>query len=634
MPRVWLLDKVNQPFVWGLVRGSIYLPVEMIKEKRMKFHTSLIGHELSHVIRLDALINSLQIIAQTVFWFHPFIWWTNRKIRIEREKCCDEMTIARMNTLPEVYSEAIVDILAAKYERVSRIPSLAVAGKVKNIEERIKIMLSPGKKFYKRPTIKTIVVLLLVALVSIPIGYGLSRPSEENQGPVVKDFYTGLQRPDGIVCLDKDNLVVIQEAYSPGIGIINCKRGDTYSSDDVFSGLGAPYNNPDGLIQLPDGRFIVTDGQASTIFEVPKEGGPPKVFLSDIFSYSNPAIAPSDFDGPNVDPGDLLIPQWKPASIIAVNPTTKEKKNFVDHSFFSSFCEQGAGSLEFGPDNKLYMSWSNDPEDRKPPRIYRFDSNGNGEIFLELKDFAYRISGSNIEIDQKNNWLYYVHDPIQPSPYSGQGTIFRISLDKSKTELVCDLGLPCQNIELSPDGENLYIGIVGRENVIKEIQNVNLLSEYGAVIGLIPAINSGNIERVKSLISEEIDQDSKNAALQEACSAGQLDIVKFMIENGADVNAKNNSGGTPLNVASQGDNRDIVELLIENGANINNKNNNGLTPLHQASRNGQKDIVELLIAKGTEVNIKNNAGRTPLDLAEQGGYTEIVELLREHGAEE
>jgi beta-lactamase regulating signal transducer with metallopeptidase domain/Leucine-rich repeat (LRR) protein len=168
MPRLWLLDKINQPFVWGLVRGSIYLPAELINQKHTKFHTSLIGHEISHVLRLDALINSLQVITQIIFWFHPFIWWTNRKIRSEREKCCDETTIARQNALPAEYSEAIVEILAAKYEQARKIPSLAVAGKVKNIEERIKTMLRPGKKFYKRPSIVAALAILFIALIIIP----------------------------------------------------------------------------------------------------------------------------------------------------------------------------------------------------------------------------------------------------------------------------------------------------------------------------------------------------------------------------------------------------------------------------------------------------------------------------------
>jgi len=174
MPRVWLLDKISQPFVWGLVRGSIYLPAELVDEKHAKFHTSLLGHELSHVIRLDALINSLQVIAQTIFWFHPFVWWTNRKIRAEREKCCDEMTIARLNALPEEYSEAIVEILAVKYEQTRPVPSLAVAGQMKHIEERIKTMLRPGKKFYKRPSLLAATVVLFIAFLTIPTAFVLT----------------------------------------------------------------------------------------------------------------------------------------------------------------------------------------------------------------------------------------------------------------------------------------------------------------------------------------------------------------------------------------------------------------------------------------------------------------------------
>ncbi|MBN2589452.1 MAG: M56 family metallopeptidase [Sedimentisphaerales bacterium] len=180
IPKLWMLDKINQPFVWGLVRGSIYLPTEMTKEKQMKFQISIIGHELSHVIRLDALVNSLQIITQTAFWFHPFAWWTNRKIRTEREKCCDEMTIARLNALPEDYSNAIVELLAAKYERARRIPSLAVAGKVKNIEERIKIMLTPGKKFYKWPGIIAAISVLLIAVITVPTAFVLTSCTNRN----------------------------------------------------------------------------------------------------------------------------------------------------------------------------------------------------------------------------------------------------------------------------------------------------------------------------------------------------------------------------------------------------------------------------------------------------------------------
>jgi len=653
IPHIWMLEQISQPFVWGLVRGSIYLPAEMTSKKNATFHTSLLGHELSHVIRFDALINSLQIIAQSIFWFHPLIWWTNRKIRQEREKCCDEMTIARSNTLPEDYSEAIVEILAAKYGQARRVPSLAVAGKAKNIEERIKTMLRPGKKFYKRPTIITIFVFIMVTLVSIPIGCALTRRSENDHSPVIKDFYTGLQRPDGIVCLDKDNLIVVLESSDEyGPGIIKCKRGDAYSPDDVFSKLGPPYVGPDGLIQLPDGRFIVTDGQARTVFEVPKEGGPPKVFLRGITSYNNPAIAPSGFDGPNVDPGDLLIPIWLPASIIAVNPTTKEIKTFIDHSFFSSFCRQGVGSLEFGPDNKLYMAWSDYWEDKEPPRIYCFDSNGNGEIFLELDDYAYNRPHFSIEIDQNDGWLYYYNSPIQPSPYSPRGTIYRISLDKSINEFVVDIGMPSQNIELSPDGKNLYLGAVKASKVIKEIQNVNLLTKRESQTNssvetykilansLHKAVTDGEIEKVNLLISKGADVNAKNntgmTALDLAEQRGHIKIVELLKKHGAKESPypNTNSNQAPkLRQAVEDGNIERVKQLIEEGADVNVKYRRGTTVLHLASGVGRMDMVELLVSKGAKINAPDKNGWTPLHEAADKSHVDIVKFLMAEGAE-
>ena len=113
-------------------------------------------------------VNLLQVLAQAVYWFHPFVWWTNRKIRQEREKCCDEMAVAHLHTPPEQYTGAIVDALAAERRSAHPIPSLAVVGSVRDIEERIRTMLTPGKTFRRRPSLVAATVALLLALVTIP----------------------------------------------------------------------------------------------------------------------------------------------------------------------------------------------------------------------------------------------------------------------------------------------------------------------------------------------------------------------------------------------------------------------------------------------------------------------------------
>ena len=167
-PKVWLVEGIGQPFVWGLLRGSIYLPADFVKVNNAEHRRDILGHELSHILRYDAAVNILQIIAQAVFWHHPFVWWANKKIWTEREKCCDETAIARLGAKAKDYSDAIVNILISEYESTRPIPSLAIAGSVKNIEERIKTMLRPGKKFYKHPSLPAVAIVVLTALLAVP----------------------------------------------------------------------------------------------------------------------------------------------------------------------------------------------------------------------------------------------------------------------------------------------------------------------------------------------------------------------------------------------------------------------------------------------------------------------------------
>ena len=168
VPTVWLLDEIGQPFVWGLVRGSIYLPARFLDLDNPQQQRSVLLHELGHVVRFDAVVNLLQVAAQAMFWFHPFVWWASRQIRQEREKCCDEMAIARLGATPKDYGTAILSTLIQAQESIRPVPSLAVAGPVKNIEERIRTMLRPGKRFHKRPSFVAAAVVLLLALVTLP----------------------------------------------------------------------------------------------------------------------------------------------------------------------------------------------------------------------------------------------------------------------------------------------------------------------------------------------------------------------------------------------------------------------------------------------------------------------------------
>ena len=97
---------------------------------------------------------------------------------------------------------------------------------------------------------------------------------------------------------------------------------------------------------------------------------------------------------------------------------------------------------------------------------------------------------------------------------------------------------------------------------------------------------------------------------------GDIEAVRKHLASGTDVNAKDSLASTALRYAVGGGHKEIVELLIAKGADVNAKHKYGSTPLHWAAGDGHNEIVELLIANGADVNAKADNGRTPLDSAE------------------
>ena len=126
--------------------------------------------------------------------------------------------------------------------------------------------------------------------------------------------------------------------------------------------------------------------------------------------------------------------------------------------------------------------------------------------------------------------------------------------------------------------------------------------------------------------------------IHDAAKTGDLAGVQAELDKGVDVDEDDSSWGswgeTPLQLAARYSHNEIVELLIDNGADVNAKDVNGNTPLHLAALFGRKEVVELLIANGAAVNVKGgNLGGMPLHHAAFEGHKVIIELLIAEGAD-
>ena len=118
--------------------------------------------------------------------------------------------------------------------------------------------------------------------------------------------------------------------------------------------------------------------------------------------------------------------------------------------------------------------------------------------------------------------------------------------------------------------------------------------------------------------------------LMRAVANGMIDRIRFLIEEGADVNAQNNKGNTVLMYAIDTCNKEVAELLLKNGANPNLLNNQKLGALAMAIIVGDYNMVRLLLKNGAHVNVKNEDGSVDLILAAKAGKVDIVKLLIEY----
>ncbi|MEJ2720670.1 MAG: ankyrin repeat domain-containing protein [bacterium] len=149
---------------------------------------------------------------------------------------------------------------------------------------------------------------------------------------------------------------------------------------------------------------------------------------------------------------------------------------------------------------------------------------------------------------------------------------------------------------------------------------------------------AGDLEQVKVLVEQapalvNATNAEEETPLHLAAMSGNLELVEFLVANGAAVDARNNVNQSPLLYAAYTGDVKICRFLIEQGAEVDYRDARGNTPLDFAAREGGLDVVALLISNGAEIDRKGRDGRTPLWYAASRGHAEIVSLLVRDGAD-
>ena len=147
------------------------------------------------------------------------------------------------------------------------------------------------------------------------------------------------------------------------------------------------------------------------------------------------------------------------------------------------------------------------------------------------------------------------------------------------------------------------------------------------------AARDGDLARVQALVEHGVDKDNiggdyDRTPLFIASWKGNLPVVRYLVEQGANMEKADQNGWNPVINASFSGHLGVVRYLLEQGANRDKADRGGYTPIHFAARQGHLEIAKLLMVYGADLNARNRWGELPIDMGHRN-TEEIRQAIRD-----
>jgi uncharacterized protein (TIGR03435 family) len=219
-----------EPGVVGWLRPVLVLPAGIQERLTPVQLNAVLTHELCHVRRRDNLTSAIHMIAEAIFWFHPFVWWIGARLLDERERACDE-EVLRSGSNAQVYAQGILNVCKMYQES----PLRCVAGVTgSDLKKRIESILANPLSYKLNFRRKLLLATAGVAALSVPIVIGSlnARPAQTQSSEFPGQFEVAsirrnLSGPSGtsigtrgdrFTGMNVTLMMLLQYAYRPANG--------------------------------------------------------------------------------------------------------------------------------------------------------------------------------------------------------------------------------------------------------------------------------------------------------------------------------------------------------------------------------------------------------------------------------
>jgi TonB family protein len=220
--RVMVSSIADGPSVVGWIRPVILLPSAAILGLSTQQLEAVLAHEIAHIKRFDYLVNLLQLLVETLLFYHPAVWWTSARVRNEREFCCDDLAVRSCGDAL-CYARALT-----KLERLRIVaPSMALGSTGGSLSYRIRRLLGVNTQEYGPSKLTGVLALCLgLACIAVNVRYAHGQ-SQQPPAPEAHPITARTVERDadrdvrvdagGAVVLHQENVEYPREALEKGV---------------------------------------------------------------------------------------------------------------------------------------------------------------------------------------------------------------------------------------------------------------------------------------------------------------------------------------------------------------------------------------------------------------------------------
>lgn len=166
--------ELMEPGIFGILRPRLLWPKGLSERLNDEEMASVLAHELMHVRRRDNLTAAMHMLVQALFWFHPLVWWMERRMVEERERACDE-AVVELGSRPEVYAEGLLKACRFCLES----PLACVTGVTgADLSKRVLLVMRNGVPPKLDRGRKLLLAAAGLVSLALPIAFGLERGAQ------------------------------------------------------------------------------------------------------------------------------------------------------------------------------------------------------------------------------------------------------------------------------------------------------------------------------------------------------------------------------------------------------------------------------------------------------------------------